>query len=105
MLNAVGMAEKAHNAGLSAGFAYGGRLSDDAKDALRAGGFAALNAKGRLPEKHLLFAADGVRALSGAILPAVDQIFETMRQEAEAAEKKAAAERRYKRAGDRFSRR
>jgi hypothetical protein len=88
----VGMAEKAHNAGLRSGFQYGGLLSDDASDALRKVGFAALDAQGRLPatwkEMHT---AEGVARLAGALLPSVDQIFEAMQAEAE---KEREAERR-----------
>jgi hypothetical protein len=48
VLGAVGMAEKAHNTGLASGFAYGERLSADARDALREIGFSALAAQGKL---------------------------------------------------------
>lgn len=92
VLGAVGMAEKAHNAGLGAGFHYGGLLSDDARDALREFGFAALAAQGRLPESwQEMRSAEGVWRLARALLPAVDQIFEAMRVQAE---KERAAERR-----------
>jgi hypothetical protein len=91
VLGAVGMAEKAHNAGLDAGFNYGGLLSDDVKDALREIGFSALAAQGRLPERRELFAAEGVWRLAGALLPTVDRIFEAMRVQAE---KEQEAERR-----------
>ena len=91
VLGAVGVAEKAHNAGLDTGFNYGALLSDDAKDALRETGFSALRAQGRLPERQELFTAEGVWRLAGALLPAVDQIFEAMRAQAE---KEREAERR-----------
>jgi hypothetical protein len=87
----VGMAENAFNAGLRSGFQYGELLSDDASDALRKVGFAALDAKGRLPATwNEMLTAAGVRGLGVALLPSVDQIFEAMRAQAE---KERAAER------------
>lgn len=83
VIGAVGVAERAHNAGLDAGFRYAGTLSDEAKDALREFGFSSLAKQGRLPEREVLFAAEGVWRLAAALLPAVDQIFEAMRVEAE----------------------
>ena len=83
VLGAEGIAEKAHNTGLEAGFQYAGLLSDDAKDALREAGFSALAAVGRLPEQNELFSPDGVARMAGALLPSVDRIFEQMREEAE----------------------
>lgn len=100
VLGAVGMAEKAHNAGLGAGFHYGGQLSDDARDALREVGFAALAAQGRLPERQELFSAEGVWRLARALLPTVDQIFEAMRVEAERQKRAQAAQE----AGERYDR-
>jgi hypothetical protein len=94
VVGAVGIAENAHNSGLDSGFNYGALLSDDAKDALRDFGFSALAAQGRLPERSELFAAEGVWRLAGAILPAVDQIFEAMRA---AAERQREEERRKRR--------
>jgi hypothetical protein len=99
VLGAVGMAETSHNAGLSAGFHYGELLSDEAKDALREAGFAALAAQGRLPERQELFTAEGVWQLSGALLPTVDQIFEAMRVESERRTRAEFWQRRLERGG------
>ena len=110
VLGAVGMAERSHNAGLSAGFRYGELLSDDARYALTDVGLSALAAQGRLPEsRDALFAAEGVWRLAGALLPTVDRIFEAMRVQAEAerrAKQAQEARERYERgesgAGMRF---
>ena len=102
VVGAVGIAEKAHNSGLDSGFHYGELLSDDAKDALRDFGLSALLEQGRLPAEDELFSAEGVWRLAGAILPAVDQIFEAMRAEAERQQRE---KERKMRAESRFYRR
>jgi hypothetical protein len=95
----VGMAENAYNAGLRSGFQYGELLSDDASDALRKVGFAALDAKGRLPATwNEMLTADGMRRLGVALLPSVDQIFEAMRAQAEK-EREAEKRQRYLESG------
>lgn len=84
IVGAVGVAERAHNSGLDAGFNYGSILSDDAKDVLLDIGLSILLEQGRLPAtRDHLFSAEGVWRLAGALREAVDQIFEAMRVQAE----------------------
>jgi hypothetical protein len=83
-MGVTGFAEKSHDVSLIGGFRYGEQLSDEAKDALREVGLAALHARGRLPAKfEELLTADGVGRLVGALAPSVDQIFEAMQAQAE----------------------
>ena len=82
-MGVTGLAEKPHDAGLIAGFRFGEQLSDEAKDALREVGLAALHARGGLPAKfEEMLTADGVGRLAGA-LALGGQIFEAMQAQAE----------------------
>ncbi len=83
VIGAVGVAEKAHNRGLNAGFAYGESLSDDARDGLREIGFTVMGIQRTLPgEYQQMLTADGVTRFGRALLPTVDTIFEAMQREA-----------------------